>query len=611
MPEAIHYCIGPKSPAAHLFEVACTVADPDPAGQRFSLPAWIPGSYMIRDFAKHVVTIRAESCGSSVRLEKIDKHTWRCEPCTDPVTVTCEIYAWDLSVRGAHLDQTHGYFNGPSVFLRVHGREQRACLVDILSPDGGRYRNWRIATSMAIDDAPVHGFGRYRAQDYAGLIDHPVEMGEFALAAFEACGVKHEVALTGRHRADMDRLCRDLQRICEQHIRLFGEPAPMDHYVFLITAVGDGYGGLEHSASTSLICSRDDLPRVGDEAVSEGYRKLLGLASHEYFHAWNVKRILPAAFVPYDLTREVHTTLLWAFEGITSYYDDLALVRSGIIEPASYLELLGQTVTRVLRGSGRLKQSVADSSFDAWTKFYRQDENAPNAVVSYYAKGALIALFLDLTLRQETNDRIWLDDVMRALWESYGKPGIGVPEEGVEHVAEQVSGLDLREFFDRAVRGTQDLPLQELLEGVGIGWMVRPAESASDAGGKAATKSLARLATRPVLGVALAEGGQSARFGKVFDGGSAQQAGLAAGDELVAVDGIRATRANLDQLIGSCDVGTEVQIIAFRRDELMEFSVRLQAPLPDTCVLTLLEVDEAVRRRRDAWLLGRRADSHA
>jgi len=299
----IRYSIVPARPEAHLYRVSCTVAEPDPAGQRLALPAWTPGSYMIREFARHIVSIRAQSRGRPIMLEKLDKHTWRAAPVAGPLLVICEVYAWDLSVRGAHLDTTHAFFNGACVFLRVLGQENASCELEILRPKGARYRSWRVATAMARQGARPWGFGTYAAGDYAELIDHPVEMGNFALASFRASGVPHDIVITGRHDADLGRLERDLKRLCEHHIRFFGKPAPMKRYLFLATAVGEGYGGLEHCASTALLCSRDDLPREGEKQVSERYRTFLGLASHEYFHAWNVKRIKPAAFAPYDLTR--------------------------------------------------------------------------------------------------------------------------------------------------------------------------------------------------------------------------------------------------------------------------------------------------------------------
>ncbi|MBI3607624.1 MAG: M61 family metallopeptidase [Nitrospirae bacterium] len=602
---ALQYRITPRLPSAHLFEVQCTVAHPDPAGQRVSLPAWTPGSYLIRDFARHVVRLSASSRERPVSVSKLDKDTWRCAPCEGPLVIRCEVYAWDRSVRGAHLDDTHGFFNGTSVFLMVHGQTDRACRVEILPPAGDAVRRWRVGTAMTRDGAAPYGFGTYRADNYEELADHPVEMGEFALATFEAGGVPHDIVLTGRHHADLDRLRADLHTLCSHHIGFFGAPPPMDRYVFLITAVGEGYGGLEHRASTSLLCSRNDLPRPREKGVSDGYRTFLGLASHEYFHTWNVKRITPHVFRPYDLEREAYTRLLWAFEGITSYYDTLALVRSGLISPESYLDLLGQTITRLLRSGGRLKQTLEESSFDAWIKFYKPDENTPNAVVSYYTKGALVALALDLTIRRDTRGARSLDDVMRALWERHGKTRVGVPEDGVERLAHEVSGLDLRLFFDRALRSTDELALDELLSHFGIRSTLRPAESATDKGGKPAGKPESALAERPVLGVRLGEDGHEAALTHVLEGGAAQMAGLAAGDLIVAVDGIRATRANLDALIGRLTVGATIRLHAFRRDELMEFTATLQPPPADTCVLALRgDVDDATRARLEAWVRG-------
>lgn len=576
----IHYRILPASPEAHLFSVTLTIQQPDPGGQILSLPAWIPGSYMIRDFAKHIVWLKAYCGDAALPTEKLDKHTWRCTPCAGALVIRYEVYAWDLSVRGAHLDTTHGYFNGTSVFLRVHGQDHRPCRVDIDPPQGTAYADWQLATTLPADGAHEWRFGAHRATDYAELIDHPVEMGRFKRIDFTACGVPHAMTLSGRQRADGARLARDLTRICAYHIRLFGEPAPMARYLFQVMITGDGYGGLEHRASTSLMCARDDLPLPGEKEISEGYRRFLGLCSHEYFHTWNVKRIQPAVFQPYDLSREVHTPLLWFFEGVTSYYDDLALVRTGLIDTESYLELLGQTITRVLRGGGRQKQSVAESSFDAWSKFYKQDENAPNAIVSYYAKGSLVALALDLTLRARSADRISLDEVMRRLWREHAVRGI--TPEGLEKLIIEVAGFDLNAFFRQAIDGTEDLPLAELLHHVGIDYRLRAADGQSDKGGKAGKTD---DKTRRALGARSCEDPLGARLLNVFDGGAAQAAGLAAGDVIIAIDGLQAKHATLEKIIARHAVGATLAIHAFRRDELMEFSLTLQSAPLDTCYL--------------------------
>ncbi|AKJ69930.1 peptidase M61 [Pandoraea thiooxydans] len=595
----IRYSIVPKQPAAHLFEVSVTVPQPDPAGQRFTLPAWIPGSYMVREFARHIVTIDAVCRGRKVALAKLDKHTWQAAPCKGALTLTYQVYAWDLSVRAAHLDQTHGFFNGSSVFLCVAGQEATPCEIDIVRPGGVQYRAWQVATALApAPDTKALGFGRYLACDYDELIDSPVELGTFAHASFKACGALHEVAITGNvPNLDIARLCRDMKRICETQIKFF-EPAPggrgrapVSRYVFLVMAVGDGYGGLEHRASTALLCTRGDLPVLGHAAMSEGYRGFLGLVSHEYFHTWNVKRIKPAVFAPYDLARENYTSLLWLFEGFTSYYDDLMLVRSGVIAEQDYFDLLGKTIGNVLRGSGRHKQSVAESSFDAWIKYYRQDENAPNAIVSYYTKGSLIALALDLMIRTRTRGRKSLDDIMRALWQRYGRDfyrgrPVGVREEEVRPLFEQVSGMPLKEFFDSAVHGTSDLPLARLFEWFGVTLKAEPGENA-----------------KPSLGVKLGTSNGSCTLAQVHDGGAAQRAGLSAGDALVALDGLRVTASNLDKLLARYRPGDDVRLHAFRRDELHEYVATLSAPEPARYRLSVVK-EHGAAARRARWLHG-------
>ena len=590
----VRYQIVPVDPALHLFEVTLDIAAPAADGQIVSLPAWIPGSYMIREFARNIVHISASCDDRRVRLSKLDKHTWRAAPCKGTLQLRYQVYAWDLSVRAAHLDQAHGFFNGTSVFLKVHGKEHLPHIVDIQAPAGEAYAAWRVATSMREHKARRHRFGTYIADDYDELIDHPVEMGEFELIRFEAHGVPHEMAITGRvPKLDTARLATDLKKICESQIALFepaAKAAPMERYVFLTLAVGDGYGGLEHRASTALICARNDLPVIGQADMSDAYRSFLGLCSHEYFHTWNVKRIKPAVFAPYDLSQENYTSLLWLFEGFTSYYDDLMLLRSGVIDSGAYLKLLEKSINGVLRSSGRTKQSVAESSFDAWTKYYRQDENAPNAIVSYYAKGSQVALLLDLIIRRDTRGKRSLDDVMRALWRRYGrqfysaKGGRGVEEHDIEAVFDEITGLKLKSVFDLAVRGTRDLPLAEAFASFGI------------------LMNDKRKSGKPSLNVRTQRDGNDCKLGSVHEGGSAHRAGLSAGDVLVAINGLRVTASNLDGLLQRYRVGDEIEVHAFRRDELMHFSLTLAADAAPQFTLEPRDKPVAGMRLRSSWL---------
>lgn len=598
----MEYRIVPVNPQAHIFEVSLTIPEPVAAGQLLSLPAWIPGSYMIRDFAKNVVTICARDSKGEVSLDKKDKSTWQLGASQGAVTLMYQVYAWDLSVRSAYLDASRGYFNGTSVFLRVHGMEHQPCSIYIDAPSDAVCSAWRVGTTLARDGAQLYGFGRYRAENYAELIDHPVELADFTLATFEVANVPHDVIISGRHRADMARICADLTKICQTHVDMFGELPAIERYMFQVNVVGDGYGGLEHRASTSLLCSRDDLPQVGMDEASDRYRTFLGLCSHEYFHTWNVKRIKPEVYEPYDLSQEVYTRQLWAFEGITSYYDDLGLMRAGVIKIEDYLQMLSESMTRVWRAPGRFKQSVAESSFEAWTKFYRQDENSANAIISYYTKGAAIAMALDFRIRCAHQGEKSLDDLMRRLWQDYGKPGIGVPEGKIEQLAAELCGEDLTEFFASYLYGTQDPNLKESLEWLGVEFSLRAPTSLQDKGG-VANKKADKKSIAAALGISVVAQGEQAKLSVVINDYPAEQAGLAAGDVLVAVDGLKLTHANFEAKLARYQVGDEIEIHAFRRDELNVHRVTLTEPKANTVNLECLsDVDGNTLVRRNDWL---------
>ena len=604
MTQSIHYSIEAFDLAAHLFRVTLTIDEPDRNGQLFRLPAWIPGSYMIREFARHIVQIRATSRGESVSLKKLDKHSWQAEPCRGPLSLEYEVYAWDLSVRSAHLDKTHAFFNGSSVFLEVVGRHDCAHIVDIKKPDDPAARTWRVATALPEYGAKRYGFGTYIATDYDELIDCPVEIGDFILGQFDAYGTLHEIAVTGRvPHLDMKRMENDLRKIGETEIAFFepeAKKAPISRYVFLITVVKNGYGGLEHRSSTALLCSRESLPSTNDlssgqpQHIGEDYLRFLGLCSHEYFHTWNVKRIKPAVFVPYDLRPETYTRLLWLFEGFTSYYDDLMIRRSGLIDVSTYLGQIALTINNVVRSRGRFKQSVAEASFDAWIKYYRQDENAPNALVSYYTKGSLVALALDLTIRLNTQNSKSLDDVMRALWQRYGRDFYrgndnGLTEPETERLIEEISGLQLQDFFRKYIDGTDELPLPELFAAFGI-----------------AMNDMNEI-VKPGLDIRVKRSGSDCVVTHVFEGGAAHQAGISAGDVLLAVDGLRVSAdnpsVNLEKQLARYRVGETVETFVFRRDELMKFDVMLADEQAPKFILTLSkEETEQMKQARESWL---------
>lgn len=570
------YRLIPADPAGHYFSVELTLHNPNPDGQVFSLPAWIPGSYLIRDFSRNIVQIAARVNGRRVDIKKTANHSWRCAPCKGPLTVEYTVYAWDLSVRGAHFDETHAFFNGTSVFLAPEGHTHHHCLVDLQAP--AHRADWKVYTSLPEADASHYpnaakryDFGLYCAPDYDALIDHPVEMGTPKVAQFKAHGAEHELVFTGiAPNLDLDRITADVQKICETQISFF-EPethaAPFldssNRYVFMTMVTGDGYGGLEHRASTALMTSRNDLPVAGQTNPPDGYTNFLGLVSHEYFHTWNVKRIKPAAFVPYQLDRENHSRLLWVSEGFTSYYDDLMLLRAGLIDEAKYFELLAKTIDTVTKAPGRLRQSVADSSFDAWTRFYKQDENAPNALVSYYSKGSLIALGLDLFIRHTSDGQTSLDDVMRLLWSRYGRHFYtgtqeGIDEDDMASLIHEACGVDVSDFLARYVDNCEDVPLQALLADAGI-LLERTTPPSS-----------------PSLDVRTRASHGRIELASVINGGAAHQGGLSAGDQLVAIDGLRVADAgDVDRLLRAHNANDTVVVHVFRRDELRTFNVCL------------------------------------
>ncbi len=513
----IHYRVEVVDPNTHLFRVTLTIAQPA-AQQRLSLPVWIPGSYLIREFAKNLSGLQAHQ-GPRKRLiaTQLDKCTWQidCSP-VKPLVVSYEIYARDNSVRTAWLDASRGFFNGTSVCLRVEGQVHKPHAIEVPMPKTAA--DWSLATGLNVQKIDKRGFGLYQAVDYDELADCPFEMGSFWSGRFTACGVPHRFIVAGALPGfDGARLLADTQKICEAEIRFWhgSKKPPFSHYLFMLNAVDDGYGGLEHRNSTALICNRKDLPRVDEPKVSDGYTTLRGLISHEYFHTWNVKRLRPAAFENYDYTQENYTSLLWFFEGFTSYYDDLLLRRAGLLDNAGYLKLLNKTINQVMQTPGRLVQSVAEASFDAWVKYYRQDENTANATVSYYTKGALVALCFDLTLRTASNHGASLDDALRALWL---RCKAGPMQEG--DFADVLEALGNRSFaaeLAQWVHGRGELPLEDLLAQHGVGVLEEPAQ----------------LAER--LGLRVTEN-QGVQIKTVLRGGAAERAGFAAGDEWLGVE---------------------------------------------------------------------------
>jgi predicted metalloprotease with PDZ domain len=585
MSEPVRYRVSMPRPHTHLFEVEARFPGQDVL--EAVLPVWTPGSYLVREYARHVQQLSAvDEAGATLPVERVDKRTWRVQAHGRPATLRYRVYANELTVRTSHLDGSHGYFNGASLFLYAEALRSVPHHLLVDAPSG-----WSVFTAL---NPEADGF---LAPDYDTLVDSPVEIGPHTPIRFTAAGVPHEVVVWGG-AIDRAKLEADLRAICEAEAALWGG-LPFQRYLFLIYLLDKGRGGLEHGASTALVYARQQL------TAPKGWEDFLTLASHEYFHAWNVKRLKPRAFVPFDYAGENYTRLLWAFEGITSYYDNLLVRRAGRMSGPRYLCRLGEAFSVFQATPGRMVQTLEEASLTAWVKYYRQDENTPNSAVSYYLKGELVALFLDLEIRRSTGDARSIDDVMRLLWARYGD-GRGVPESAVEEAAAEVAGRELGSFFDRALRSTAELDTSVLAH-VGLQLRTRIRESASDKGGTPPRLKPGEAKPRGWTGI-VPRGGS---IGSVPEGSPAQAAGLYAEDEVVAIDGIRGDAGALVSRSDDRAPGETVRVTVFRRDVLVDVPVTLAQRPEDAVWLAPVDTPtEAQRAAFERWL-GTALDSPA
>jgi predicted metalloprotease with PDZ domain len=575
----ITYRIDISKRHAHVLRVTLTVAKPQ-ALHTLSLPVWIPGSYMVREFSRHLSQLQACQGRRSCHLTQTNKTTWQvATQGSSPLVLTYEVYAFDTSVRTAFLNAERCFFNGTSVCLRVHGQEHQPHRLALR----GMPKAWCVATAMQ----PAEGVHAYMASDYDELVDHPFEIGVFWRGQFKVAGVVHEIVVTGAWpHFDGQRLLEDTKKICETEIAFWHGPKkkpPFNRYVFMLLAVDEGYGGLEHRASTALIAARRDLPTLSSPGNSEGYTTLLGLISHEYFHTWNVKRMRPVELTCIDYTQENYTELLWFFEGFTSYYDDLFLLRCGHIDVPRYLKLLAKTATAVRASPGRYVQSLAQASFDAWGKYYRSDENTPNATISYYTKGSLVALALDLTLRAQGTGS--LDDVMRALWQT-SRAG-PISEADIVQALSSVAGRDMAPELLEWVHGTTDLDLPTLLTPFGITFC----ETAPS--------------TAQLLGVRISESALTGiKVNSVLHASAAQLAGVSAGDEILGANQWRLRR--LDDLRSVVDLQGSIELLVSRDQRLLILSCELPSSAQGGPVALNLVPEPGLsvqaQQLRQAWL---------
>jgi predicted metalloprotease with PDZ domain len=570
---SIVYRLHLPDPKTHLLAVELQ-ADGVHAPASLVMPVWTPGSYLVREFARNVVQFEAmDGAGTPLPSHKADKHTWRVDAPADGVLrARWVIHADEITVRTSHVDATHATVIGAGVFMYLEGRQGEPAEVEVHAPEG-----WRVTT-------PLRALGetRFHAADFDELVDSPLEIGTHPVVRWLVNGVPHEFAIWGRGNVDPRRLAADTTRIVLAEREIFGT-LPYPAYTFFLQLTNGGGGGLEHRNATSLLADRWTFR-------GPAYESFLGLVAHELFHAWNGKRIRPAALGPFDYTRENYTRELWVVEGITTYYTDLLLRRAGLIPVERFLGKVAEMISRLQTLPGRAVQSLADASFDAWIKFYRPDSNTPNATISYYQKGALVAMLLDLRIRQATENARSMDDLMRLLWERYGSVDQGFPEGAVEALAAEVAGTDLRPFFDHALRSTGELDYAGLLAFAGAELVPPRPPGAPMAGMGPMGPGPVRFAgpagaTLPVpppgpweshTGLTLRGGAGRIEVVNVLTGSAAWQAGVNAGDELVALDGFRVMAPEwLNARLLERQQGSLAALTVFRRDEL----ITLQLPV--------------------------------
>lgn len=535
------------------------------------LPSWIAGSYLIREFSRHITAVTALVEQAEQRLTKLDKNHWQIIAKQGTlITVNYEVYAYDLSVRGAYVDETRLYGNFTALALAVQGQESEPISVELFCPqqfisDNGGEVGIACALPDKLHQQRERTIFQLAANHYEQLTDSPFEIAEQDGFDFDVTvagkdkPVYHRFILSGVHNSDLERLAEDLPKICQAYVDWLGD-TPFSDYLFMTMATGSDYGGLEHLASTSLITPRDDLPTYYEpDEPSEGYQRFLGLCSHEYFHSWWVKTVRPEVFLAPNFSQETYTNLLWVFEGFTSYMDDFMLQQSGVISTTSYLKLLTEQINRYQQTDGRALQSVAESSFDAWIKLYRADENTANAGISYYNKGALVALCLDLTLAKYGHRLFDVIKVFYSKAQAHDHRRFGMTDANLDTVMRGFLPAEIwYEFRVNYIDGVVELPLTNLLNAHGI--------------------TMTTKVDDMLWGVKTVSDALGLKVQRVVRGSLAAQAGISAHDIIVAIDGLKANEALLKSTAKRQAVTEEAALChVFRRDELL----LLEVPSPN------------------------------
>jgi len=580
-PLELRYDVAVPAARDHLLRVRLTVrGDALPEPLVVAMPAWAPGSYLIREFARHVEALRATGDGAAAGVVKVRKDAWAvAHGGAREVTVEYAVYARDLTVRTNHVDESFAWINGASTYLRPVGDDRDwdalPCTLALALPlpvDG-----WRVYTALDLD-----GRGGWRARDFHELVDSPLLLAAADHRHLTVNGRVHTLAVVGHELAlayDGDRFARDVTRVIEAATALYGE-APYDRYVFHVILTPGGRGGLEHARGSAVMASPDAFE------TDDGYHELLALVAHEFLHLWHVKRVRPAGLVPLDYSRENHTRLLWLFEGGTSYFDRRVLLRARLLSATQFLRHFAAEIAALEDTPGRFAQSLEEASFDAWIKLYRPDEHTPNSTVSYYRKGAVACLLLDLAIRVRSEGRRSLDDVMRHLWRAYGAKEKPVPEEGVEALVAEATGVDVSDVLDRCVRSTEPLPYEKIFAHAGFGLR-----------GKRVRGVTLGLRTRT-------EGGRLVVL-STLRGGPGARAGVSPGDEIIGFAGRRVDEAALRERLrrGAALAGRPIELLVARRERLITVTVTPVEASPDTFEIFRVEGASPAAKMLAEWFL--------
>ncbi|NEP42615.1 MAG: M61 family metallopeptidase [Okeania sp. SIO2H7] len=577
---AIQYTVAMPQPATHLFQVTLRVdlekLYPNSSNEGLldlKMPVWTPGSYLIREYSKHLQDFEAYSEEDRPLLwRKVSKNHWQIETNkTTEVRVRYSIFANELTVRTNHLELSHGYFNGAALFFFILGREKEEIEIEIIPPKP----EWKVTTSLPKASDRSNTFV---AADFDTLVDSPFEIGTHRLSEFEVRGKSHQLAIWGRGNAEATTLIPEIKRIIEEEAKIF-DGLPYDRYLFLLHLSGHGYGGLEHKNGCSL-----NYPRFSFKN-KEKRDRFMQLVAHEFFHLWNVKRIRPKALEVFNYEVENYTPSLWFCEGTTSFYDLIIPYRAGIYNAKSLCQALSKEITQVLTAPGRKVQPVSESSWDAWIKLYRRDANSNNCQISYYLKGSVISLMLDLLIREKFQNQRSLDDVMVKMWERFGKEERGYSPEELQDIIESVAGEELGDFFAKYIHGTEELPLNRYLEPFGL-YLKEERHNTPYAGWK-------------VMGE---KGKNTIEFVEVA--GPAQLAGIDAGDELLAIDGFKVNADKLSDRLKDFHPGETIEVTVFHQDELRTCQLILSSSPPHNYKILPIKKPSAKQKENFLGWLG-------